>query len=257
MSDAALRDDTVEPVEPAASEPAPVPTEQPSQGGDDIARYLAEFDQAINRPAAAEPPADTAEPPSDTAPDPSLEQLLADLDRQPQASTGIADRDHLEQQAQSQRVAQLEQELTALWRQRHQEHEERAFEAFLKRAHEVVAETGRTDLPADFEKRWFVSEALLDSRLRDCWDYRDSPQLTPAQRVMAANYIEGKLKQLRRAVASMPDPAATEDRAAVVAAVTRDGSAGRIPAEPPPDLTRLSNAEFRQWCLDNGIQSGI
>jgi hypothetical protein len=47
------------------------------------------------------------------------------------------------------------------------------------------------------------------------------------------------------------DPAATEDRELVAQSIRDAGSGRAVPAEPPPNLGKMSDSEFRKYTLEN------
>lgn len=113
----------------------------------------------------------------------------------------------------------------------------------------------RGDLPAEvfdngLVEAWLDSQARQDPRLQKAWLERDN---NPKQ----FERVKAELgKSFAKKFSKLPDPAITEDRAAVSAAVR--GASSRAPAEPPPNLSRMSNSEYRQKVIqDYGFDPGV
>lgn len=108
---------------------------------------------------------------------------------------------------------------------------------------EVLSEAGEylNGLPVaeDFAKRWFLAEAQLDPNLKEVWDHRrDSPE----HQAYAVRALKRAFKKMQHSAKRTPDPHATEDRAAVTAAVR--GAGGRVPDSVRPNYERMNPAEF-------------
>lgn len=116
---------------------------------------------------------------------------------------------------------------------------------------EVVAEASEAleGLPVaeDYAKRWFLAEVQLNPMLRETWEHRrDSPEL---QR-RAVQILHREIRRMVKEVGRIPDPSATEDRAAVTAAVR--GADRAPPAENSGDYRRrvsnMTNTELdKEW----------
>jgi len=123
---------------------------------------------------------------------------------------------------------------------------EGAREELLKRLGDA---TDDAQLPQDYTRSWLDMRALQDQELLNAFlGQFDGEQ-------GAANWKSHEKRltsQLRKAVSeferSRIDPAATEDREAVTAAVR--GAAKQPPPERPPNLDRMSNAELRKHTED-------
>jgi hypothetical protein len=104
--------------------------------------------------------------------------------------------------------------------------------------------------PDKLVRAWIDAEARENEDLQHAWMNRD-------QNARSWGQTKHQLqKQFHSYASRMPDPALTEDREAVAAAVR--GSSVAAPMERPADLSRLSNDEFRKYTLDHyGIQSNV
>jgi hypothetical protein len=96
-----------------------------------------------------------------------------------------------------------------------------------------------------FIQTWLDSKANSDPRLQELWLQRaENPRaMKSALNKLAAEFHEtyGKVSKV--------DEEATVDHAAVAQAVRLSGA--KIPPSPPPNLGRMSNAEFRQHVRDS------
>lgn len=97
---------------------------------------------------------------------------------------------------------------------------------------------------------WLDFQARQDPRLAQAWAQRDA---NPAQ----FRRVKVELgKKLAKQFGRLPDPAATEDRNAVTAAVR--GSSTKAPAEPVPNYSGMSNAEYREAIKkEHGFDPGV
>lgn len=114
---------------------------------------------------------------------------------------------------------------------------------------EVVAEASEAlegmPVAEDYAKRWFLAEVQLNPVLRETWEHRrDSPEL---QR-RAVQVLHREIRRMVKEVGRIPDPSATEDRAAVTAAVRGAGRAP--PAENSGEYERrvanMNSVEFNK-----------
>ena len=64
------------------------------------------------------------------------------------------------------------------------------------------------------------------------------------------NAIRRACVKMRKQAEAMPDPDATADRALVVDAITRGRASGQI-EKPAPDLSKMSDQEFRDYTEKN------
>jgi hypothetical protein len=65
--------------------------------------------------------------------------------------------------------------------------------------------------------------------------------------------ISDAKKSFHKEWSSRPDPDLTEDRMAVASAVRGSVSEKSMPADPPPNLGHLSDAEYRRYLADIGV----
>lgn len=110
---------------------------------------------------------------------------------------------------------------------------------------------GDLDYDDDLVEAWIDTQARRDPRLQRAWLERDAnPQ--------AFGRIAKELgKSFAKRAAKRPDPALTEDREAVVAAV-RGASTQRVPESPPVKLGNLSNADYRKQVREQfGFDPGV
>lgn len=99
-------------------------------------------------------------------------------------------------------------------------------------------------VPPDFARRWLLAEYSLDPQLQEAWNRRRESHELDAY---ASSAIKRALKKMRAEAARSPDPAATEDRNLVIAAMR--GASGNPPPAETPDayerrMSRMSQAEF-------------
>ena len=109
---------------------------------------------------------------------------------------------------------------------------------------------GETELPS-YAVRGFIDEqAEKDPRIREAFNQREANPTAYKKVVAALN------KQFASENKGRIDPNATEDAAAVNAALR--GSQTTAPETPPPDLSKLSNGEYREKIMkDFGFDPGI
>ena len=104
--------------------------------------------------------------------------------------------------------------------------------------------------PDKLVRAWIDAEARENENLQHAWMNRDQNARTWGQTKRELQ------KQFNSYASRMPDPALTEDRDAVAAAVR--GSSVAAPRERPTDLSRMSNDELRKHSLDTyGFSPGI
>jgi hypothetical protein len=243
MNDAATIDTEIPEVVPtpavAASEGALGASAPPSD--DYLARALAEFDAATKQSDGSR---------NEASPE-ALESFLSLQEGgQPvAASTGQSVSDALATQKQiydlqqqdllsTRTVQALQQSLAEM---RHAEWYRQEAAALNKVVAESVSEMKEAfpDIPRDFVESWWNSKALTDPVAVKLFDNRhQNPRGWE-------NYSDRMRRDLYRLASSRPDPALSEDRNQVAAAVLRNASTSEMPTEPPPDLGRLSNGAFR------------
>jgi hypothetical protein len=104
--------------------------------------------------------------------------------------------------------------------------------------------------PDDLVEAWLDSRARKDPRLQQAWLQKEgNPQQWGRIRSQLGREFKKKFEK-------MPDPAVTEDRNAVVAAVR--GSSNKAPADTPTNYSKMSTAEYRnsireQYGFDPGV----
>ena len=97
---------------------------------------------------------------------------------------------------------------------------------------------GDADVEDDLVEAWIDTQARRDPRLARAWLEREANP-------KAFEQISKQLgKEFAKKTAKRPDPALTEDREAVAAAV-RGASTHRAPESAPPAYGGMSNAEYR------------
>lgn len=110
---------------------------------------------------------------------------------------------------------------------------------------------GDLDIEDDLVEAWIDAQARKDARLQRAWLERDAnPQAFQS-------IAKGLGREFAKRASKRIDPQATEDRAAVAAAV-RGASTQRAPDTPSPNYTTQSNAEYRrsireQYGFDPGV----
>ena len=112
----------------------------------------------------------------------------------------------------------------------------------------------RGEIPSDalddeLIEGWLNAKAMANPNLQTAFMQRDAkPQ--------EWKKVKGGLaKELAKKFTNKLDPAATEDRTIVAAAVR--GSSTKPPAEPPPNLARMSDEELRKQANDWGFSVPI
>ena len=129
-------------------------------------------------------------------------------------------------------------------RQLREEQRAQQFQADLDNAIKQV----RGDLDPDFFDDAFVesymdAEAKRNPKFAQAWANRNTNK-RGFESVLGAVH-----RKMAKHATSRPDPNATEDRAAVTAAVT--GATDKAPESPAPDLSGMSDAELREFTKKN------
>ena len=106
---------------------------------------------------------------------------------------------------------------------------------------------GIDHLPPDFAKRWLTAEYGLDAELHHAWNNRHE---SADAMWRCQNAIRRACVKMRKQAEAMPDPDATADRALVVAAITHGRASGPI-EQPAPNLSKMSDQEFRDYTEKN------
>jgi hypothetical protein len=214
----------VAPIDSAA--PA-APVEAAKSSADpDFDALLSQFDSETAKPAEPAPAPDVGQPTS-PAPNPEAEaaQLLRD----------ISDRTVDER-------VQREIQLREFTRVEH----EAGMKIVSDDARELSKEFG--DVSEQLVDWFFSAKLSSDSRIAPMFYNRNrDPQSARTWRI-----VHGRLlNELRRELKSRPDREATEDRAAVAAAVRGSSTGGPPGPEPAPRLGNMSAAEFARYTREN------
>jgi hypothetical protein len=237
----AMVEETIGPTDNGAASPAaPAGSgfgSQPaaSSPDDDLDSLLTRFDRETAQPREPRSNAAVEGPAADSETLPTVEQLTEELSRAQNelnsAHASKADAERLLHQAEA--VAGQIQAAQLLQRNKAD------FDRIVGRANEMLSD--HPNIPPDFAQRWLISESLMNPELRAAFDHAyDSAQA----RSVAEATVKKVLHRLRKEVAAQPDPNATEDVAAVTAAVR--GTGGRVPEGKAPDFSRMSNNEFER-----------
>lgn len=110
---------------------------------------------------------------------------------------------------------------------------------------------GDADVEDDLVEAWIDAQARRDTRLQRAWLERDA---NPKAFEQIAKQLG---KEFAKRTAKKPDPALTEDREAVAAAV-RGASTQRAPESAPPAFGGMSNVDFRNEVRNRyGFDPGV
>ena len=102
-------------------------------------------------------------------------------------------------------------------------------------------------LPEDWSDRWLHSEYMMDKSLNAAWSDRYS---SPEAMAFCERQVRKALERMTDTVRMMPNIEATADRNAVVASMM--GSSRHVaPEGKPPDLSKMSDQEFREYTDKN------
>jgi hypothetical protein len=218
------REDLVDVIEPGAApdpepraaigspDPAPANSAPSPAEPDPLDALLAEFDrEAGSRPAPEQPqPQQQADPLRAPSQGHEYQQ------RAEQAERALAEANHRE-----------------FWREHHE-----AATRLEEEAQRKLAEAFE-DVPEDFAKDQIALAAIRDPALLNAWFQQGQ---NPVAWKVAHKQL---MRELHKKLESRPDREVTEDIAAVTHAVRSAG--GPVAAEPPPDLSRMTENEFRQY----------
>jgi hypothetical protein len=210
----------------ATSEINPAPQ---AGGGDDLDSLLADYDagtrESLDRSAA-------------NAPIGSLDELFDErhtkLREQAAYSSQIAD----EAKQQVEALTRLQQEMANQeYRKKH--------EADLSDLVRTVRGSVDSDrFPDEIVQAWIDAQAQKNAEWQSAW-------LQRAENPRQWQQVEAKLcRAFASSAMAVIDPALTEDRA-IVAAAVRGASRNGVPEAPPPNFGRMSDRELRQYTLDN------
>jgi hypothetical protein len=230
------------PITPEAAAPQPAPTP-----GADLDSLLGEFDAAIaNAGVEARPAAQLGQQPEATTASPQAEQ--GGENAAPDLDALLNDAASAYQQASVTQPPDVAAELrgkleplahavAAVRAQQEAAQNKADFENVVKIGNETVA--GFDHLPAGFAETWLRAESTRDPELRASFDNRYS---SPQAKHWAESRFKKAMSRLFEAAKSFPDKDATEDRAAVVAWMTR--GVGKAPEPAPPKYGQMNDAEF-------------
>ena len=119
--------------------------------------------------------------------------------------------------------------------------------AIVSKADAMLKENGLA-VGDDYAKRWLLSEANLTPGLGHAFDHRhDSPEALRAWKKLESKALD----RLWRSAKSQPSQEATEDRAAITAAVK--GASRTPPPEKPPNYAEMDNIQFRNELKKYGL----
>jgi hypothetical protein len=243
-----LEDSAAPPVEAADVQASATATEQQPAAADQLDSHIAEFEQAQPQPGGPTVDDFFAEP--DASPEQVDEILRADAS----ATVRLSEQIYLLRQggaAAQQRAAQLEQTVLQMQYREFIRQDQADFRSFVKEAEEGIADLRY--LPEGFAERFLLAEAIKDPQLREIWDHRNNTALDPTTRTRIASYLKGVQQKLYRAARSVPDPEATADREMVIQAMR--GAGGKITADPPPNLGRMTDKQLNDFTADFGFRA--
>jgi hypothetical protein len=134
--------------------------------------------------------------------------------------------------------------------QLHQQQERDDFNKIVTMADEFLE---GLPVPEDFARKWLTYEYHVDPQLREAWDNRRASHDHDAY---ASSVIKRALKKLHKEASRIPDAHATEDRAAVVAAM-RGASNSPPPAETSAGyaqrLSRMTQKDLEAEWAKHGM----
>lgn len=191
----------------------------------DLSELLAQFDEGRTAKEQVTPAAELPQAPQNV-----------DLSK----VNGFTDTDILQLQMQSDAQARFINDLQQHYAvQAHVQQSQADFKMILDMAE---GELEGLPVPDDFAKRYLVAEYQLNPELKDAWDHRRDSREHDQR---ASHLLRKEFKKMREAARRIPDQQATEDRAAVTAAVR--GSSRYAPElPPPPNFRRMTDSQFAQ-----------
>jgi len=232
-------------------------TVEESAPADELSTLLREFEAATAQPEPATPqpsdqPLHRDERPTTLDPGSSV-NLGNDIDKIAEELRGNPAAEQAWEQAELRgKVESLTGALQSFIAERQLERDKSDFQKIVDHANtQYLADMAH--LPDGYAKRWLESEAINNPQLREAFDRRhDDPQ----SRFRAERVVKKTLERMQREAKSAPDPQATEDVAAVTAAVR--GTMNKAPPSRPVQYGNMSNREFRQHVKEtHGYDPGI
>jgi hypothetical protein len=198
-----------------APSPGAVPEQNPSDALDELLR---EYDQSVTAPTTN---------PVDPVTQAQQQQV---------------------QQAFQNRAQQLEQTVRDYQMRDYLANEQKDTEAYVAKVDEKIA---HFNLPKDFSDRWLTTQWVKDPNVRWAWENRNNTTLDLRQQVAVRAILlrtQDQCYEAAKEVASL-DREATADREAVTHAMR--GASAKVGHEPPPNLGRMTDGEYRKWVQDN------
>jgi hypothetical protein len=229
MTDASTQDHAA----PVSDTPAPdaaAPEQASAAPAQDIDNLLSEFDAGV-KPEPADDPA-------------AIESLMDDTARAEEAAYAAgANFDAAYYVARNDQLADLNNRFNGLMRYLDDQADG---QAIMAQASEAIADVD--GLPPNFIERFLASEYHINAELKQAWDNRYASAEHQDHFKWALKHTLKKLsKEARDAAALAAGSDVYESRMAVAAAMR--GGSGSPPPSKPPDIGKMSDAEFRQYGL--------
>ncbi len=224
------------------------PSETPGAKSVDVDNLLAEFDKSdASTSAGAGEPTPAPQPAAESKPVPeaplSFEQRLRA--KMQESDQRLAEALKPKNAPQSEQERSLAQRLEALENERAKERQAALdaadSEAVFGQAAELIDEIA-PHIPREFVETWFSNQVQIDPDLLHAWQTRYDGE---AEMRTFHRKVNSALKRFGKYLRSLPDPATTEDRALVAAAVR--GSGGPPPPPPAPKYSSMSDAEYASY----------
>lgn len=225
------------------------PNTEIDAGADDTADLLSEFDKSSDQRPGVETPAPvqpTAESKLADVPltfEQRLRQRMQERDQRLAEALKPQDAAPIEHyRALSERLTAVERDNAALKAEREREQQRKLdvadLEDVMAKASEAI-DAFAPYLPKDYAATWIDNQISIDPELVLAWQsrYDGEAEMRNFQRK-----VDSALWKFGEYLRSLPDPAATEDRAIVAASVR--GSGGLPPPPPPPKYNSMSDGEF-------------
>lgn len=185
--------------------------------------------------------------------DPDLESLLAEFDQEVKTEPAKPPEPTPQPQPNEFQVAaklQTIERTAAEWQRRI---ERQDIDSLVKRVRGDIDPETVDD--QDVED-WLNGQAMRNPALANAWVNRQAnpKQFAKIEQELQRQYAEKFERRASRKV----DAGVTEDRIAVAAAVRGASSTKVAPAEPSPELGKLSNSQLRKHVMDNyGFDPGV